>query len=196
MSTFKIVNCIFCKLSVRRKVRHTNDAAKFCSRDCSYAYASQQSKLKKLIGVEVKALRSIANTIRRQKKCRHCNQIIYLKAVQLCKPCRDQAHIERRIKYRKTDSHLKSRRKHKSIRRSRIRGGSSFESFDPFDVFERDKWHCKICDIRTPRNKRGSLEEDAPELDHVIPLSKGGVHTRDNTQCLCRKCNQIKSDKV
>lgn len=196
MSAYKIVSCVFCKLSVRRKVRHANDAAMFCSRDCSYAYASQRSRLKKIIGAEVKVLRSIARKIKLQKKCRCCNKIIYLKDKQLCRQCRDQAHIERRTKYRQTENYLKSRRKHKSIRRSRIRGGGGFESFDPFEVFERDEWRCKICGVQTPRSKRGSLEDEAPELDHVVPLSKGGVHTRANTQCLCRKCNRIKSDKV
>lgn len=196
MSTYKIVHCIFCKAFVRRKVRHSNDAAMFCSRDCSYAYATQQSKLKKFVAVEVKALREISKRIRGQKKCRLCNHIIFFKCIQLCKACRKQGRKKSRIKYKKTESYLKSRRKHKSIRRSRIRGSDQLESFDPFEIFNRDNWHCKLCGIQTPRGKRGSFGDDAPELDHIVPLSKGGAHTRENTQCLCRKCNQIKSDKV
>ena len=31
-----------------------------------------------------------------------------------------------------------------------------------------------------------------PNLDHIIPLKKGGSHTRLNSQCLCHKCNIIK----
>ena len=34
------------------------------------------------------------------------------------------------------------------------------------------------------------------ELDHIIPLSKGGKHTRSNVQPLCRTCNASKSDKT
>jgi 5-methylcytosine-specific restriction endonuclease McrA len=68
------------------------------------------------------------------------------------------------------------------------------ENVDPFKVFARDKWHCQDCGVATPRSKRGSYDADAPELDHIKPLSKGGAHSYKNTQCLCRRCNQEKSD--
>ena len=31
-----------------------------------------------------------------------------------------------------------------------------------------------------------------PTLDHVVPLSHGGLHTLDNTQVICRPCHDIK----
>lgn len=34
------------------------------------------------------------------------------------------------------------------------------------------------------------------EVDHIIPVSKGGVTEPDNLQTLCWKCNREKSDKV
>lgn len=33
------------------------------------------------------------------------------------------------------------------------------------------------------------------ELDHVVPLSKGGRHTKSNVQPLCRSCNARKGAK-
>ncbi len=33
------------------------------------------------------------------------------------------------------------------------------------------------------------------EIDHIIPLSKGGRHDEDNFQTLCRTCNRKKSNK-
>lgn len=33
------------------------------------------------------------------------------------------------------------------------------------------------------------------EIDHIIPLSKGGREDEDNMQVLCRKCNREKSNK-
>lgn len=196
MSAYKIVHCIFCKAFVRRKVRHTGDAAMFCSRDCSYSHASQQSKLRKLIVAEVKSLRAIAHKVKRQKKCRRCSKIIFFKSIQLCASCRSVNYQISRNDYKKTEKYKSLKRKHKSVRRARIRGGKQLESFDPFEIFDRDNWHCKACGVQTPKNKRGSFDDDAPELDHVVPLSKGGVHTRGNTQCLCRKCNGSKSDTV
>jgi len=63
------------------------------------------------------------------------------------------------------------------------------ERVDPVEIFERDKWHCKLCKCKTPRELQGSLAPSAPSLDHIIPLVLGGPHTRRNLQCLCRTCN-------
>lgn len=63
-------------------------------------------------------------------------------------------------------------------------------------VFNRDKWTCQICGIKTPKANRGTIKDNAPELDHIIPLSKGGSHTVGNVQCACRKCNNSKRDRL
>ena len=33
-------------------------------------------------------------------------------------------------------------------------------------------------------------------IDHIIPVSKGGMHTKDNVQPLCRNCNSWKQAKI
>lgn len=66
------------------------------------------------------------------------------------------------------------------------------ESVDPIKVFDRDKWKCCLCGIKTPKNKRGSYDNNAPEMDHIISLAEGGDHSYRNTQCLCRRCNAEK----
>ncbi|WP_369529681.1 HNH endonuclease [Bradyrhizobium elkanii] len=33
-------------------------------------------------------------------------------------------------------------------------------------------------------------------LDHIIPISRGGVHRRDNTQCAHLGCNSSKGNKL
>lgn len=71
---------------------------------------------------------------------------------------------------------------------------TAVESVNPYKVFDRDGWKCRCCGIDTPLEKRGSYAPDAPELDHIRPLSKGGGHTYKNTQLLCRQCNADKSD--
>ena len=82
----------------------------------------------------------------------------------------------------------------KALRRARSKSVDC-ERVDPFKVFERDRWRCMLCGISTPKTKRGTYSDNAPELDHIVPLSKGGAHTYKNTQCACRKCNGVKSDK-
>lgn len=36
----------------------------------------------------------------------------------------------------------------------------------------------------------------ALSVDHIIPLSRGGTHDRENLQCLCLPCNMRKSWRV
>ncbi|WP_411815422.1 HNH endonuclease [Kurthia gibsonii] len=34
------------------------------------------------------------------------------------------------------------------------------------------------------------------EIDHIIPISKGGMSSEDNLQTLCWKCNRSKGAKI
>lgn len=62
-------------------------------------------------------------------------------------------------------------------------------------VFNRDGWRCQACGCHTPPELRGTYERCAPELDHRVPLAKGGEHTYANTHLLCRACNLSKGQK-
>jgi len=92
-------------------------------------------------------------------------------------------------------SKRRGRRIGKALRRARKRGGK-YESVDPLMILERDNWKCQSCGIKTPKGLRGTWEDNAPEVDHIIPLAAGGWHVNYNLQCLCRKCNQEKGDAV
>lgn len=70
------------------------------------------------------------------------------------------------------------------------------EPIDPLKVFERDKWRCHLCGEKTPRRLRGTYDPRAPELEHIIPLAKGGTHTWGNVACSCRACNGMKGAKA
>ncbi len=83
----------------------------------------------------------------------------------------------------------------KAVRRARKRQVPA-EPIDPIAIFERDGWLCGICGGPTLKGLRGTTHDDAPELDHVIPLSKGGHHTKANVQCAHRRCNNAKGARV
>lgn len=89
-----------------------------------------------------------------------------------------------------------SRHNIKSRRRLRIKKNGGFEFIIRDLVFESDKYECQICGRKTKRSLRGTSEDLAPELDHVIPLSMGGKHIYSNVQTLCRRCNIKKSDNL
>ncbi len=59
--------------------------------------------------------------------------------------------------------------------------------FSKLDVFERDNYVCQYCGK--------SLKTNEATLDHVIPKSKGGQNSYENTVCACEKCNGKKADK-
>lgn len=58
-------------------------------------------------------------------------------------------------------------------------------------IKERDDYTCKLCGNST--NKEPNL---LLEIDHIIPVSKGGYTVEENLQTLCWKCNRSKGDKI
>lgn len=58
-----------------------------------------------------------------------------------------------------------------------------------YDVFKRDNYRCCIC---------GMSSKDGVKLqvDHIIPVSKGGKTEMSNLQTLCSRCNIGKSNKL
>ncbi len=58
-------------------------------------------------------------------------------------------------------------------------------------IKERDNFTCKICNNSIYNEPNLLLE-----IDHIIPVSKGGCTVEDNLQTLCWKCNRSKSSKM
>lgn len=56
-------------------------------------------------------------------------------------------------------------------------------------IFTRDKFTCKICGVKD--STRSILE-----IDHIIPVSRGGTDKIDNLQTLCIDCNREKRNKL
>jgi hypothetical protein len=124
----------------------------------------------------------------------------YVPKICICKECGKTFDTEYLNKHRDycSDKHMQKHGKRigRAIRRIRIRGAKHIEYFDPFYIFRRDKWHCQLCGVKTPKRLRGTIDNDAPELDHIVPIALGGEHTIANAQCLCRKCNQKKGATI
>lgn len=55
-----------------------------------------------------------------------------------------------------------------------------------FSIYKRDHYRCKKCGIKI----------NDLEIDHIIPIAKGGKSTYDNLQTLCRNCNYKKGSSL
>lgn len=58
-------------------------------------------------------------------------------------------------------------------------------------IIERDHRTCQQCNNSTANEPNLLLE-----VDHKMPVSKGGITTEDNLQTLCWKCNRHKGSKI
>jgi uncharacterized protein YozE (UPF0346 family) len=70
--------------------------------------------------------------------------------------------------------------------RKYVRG--SMTSSKRYDVLRRDQFQCVLCGA--------SGSEANLEVDHIVPVSKGGSDDMDNLRCLCFRCNRGKHSKI
>ena len=58
-------------------------------------------------------------------------------------------------------------------------------------IKQRDNYTCQKCGLSINDEKNLLLE-----IDHIIPISKGGMSIEENLQTLCWKCNRTKGAKI
>lgn len=172
----------------------------FCSRECAFEYDRIQAEYKQFerqkiselrktarkLTTLLKAIRDIKKAEERVTSCIVCGKLIRWHMGRAPLYCSQECEKE-------SEAFKRGRRVWRASRRAREKR-LPYQSIDPMKVFERDGWFCQLCGRSTPKEKRGTREPDAPELDHIKPLSKGGYHVWNNVQCLCRQCNQQKGD--
>jgi len=83
-----------------------------------------------------------------------------------------------------------------------------FADFVDFTAMEKPSWQDRVDNRRVPDSMRAAvLVRDGGrcrrcrtairlEMDHIIPVSKGGKTEESNLQILCRRCNRAKSRKL
>lgn len=78
-------------------------------------------------------------------------------------------------------AHRAAKRTRKHILRSRSVTG---ERFTTRQIAERDGWRCHLCHKR--------VTKDEASMDHLIPISAGGLHIRSNVALAHRRCNTLR----
>ncbi|HKM54075.1 MAG TPA: HNH endonuclease signature motif containing protein [Isosphaeraceae bacterium] len=85
---------------------------------------------------------------------------------------------------------------------------SAFADFVDFAGVEKPTWQDRLANRRVPDSMRAAvLVRDGGrcrrcrrainlEMDHIVPISKGGKTEESNLQTLCGRCNRAKSRKL
>lgn len=92
---------------------------------------------------------------------------------------------ENYIKRRKTVEFKIQRNNYNSKRRSFLKKVGKFTKNEWKDKLKHFNNSCAFCKTK-----------ERLEVDHIIPISKGGKNTIDNLQPLCKSCNSSKSNKI
>ena len=67
--------------------------------------------------------------------------------------------------------------------------------YDRDEVWERSDGICLLCGDKMVRGNGVRGKRGAWHVDHSNPQSRGGTDSHRNTNAICAKCNQKKSDK-
>jgi 5-methylcytosine-specific restriction endonuclease McrA len=143
---------------------------KFCSDECRRTYYTKLNTEKQKVFVPLSV-----------RQCSRCYQDFLTYASRTQKFCSDRC--KRLFDYELIPAK----------RRGAPRVATASVSYK---VLQESGWECAVCGVATPESLRGTVEPNAPEVDHIFPVSRGGSHEIGNLQCLCRKCNMSKGAKL
>jgi 5-methylcytosine-specific restriction endonuclease McrA len=91
---------------------------------------------------------------------------------------------------------IATKKRAKRNRRHRIRAGSTIrEVVCLYKLMQKHRNRCGQCNTLCVKPE-GSNHSNEGTIDHIMPLSKGGLHLWNNVQLLCRQCNSAKRDIV
>lgn len=185
--------------------------AKFCSRACNMAafkarhdpQRDERARQRQADKVDREALMRSRLALRQQEKC--AQQMAKLAAQnrareRACRCCGVPYSMLNRIAAHFCSDDCASRQAKAQkaaarIARKALQRARRVEPVNPLRVFRRDGWRCYLCGCVTPEALRGTFEPNSPEIEHVIPLARGGEHSYMNVRCACRACNAIKGDR-
>jgi 5-methylcytosine-specific restriction endonuclease McrA len=125
----------------------------------------------------------------RERECQHCGKVYEKRSSErgfyCSQPCANP---------KKWPSEAERYVAKKRRRRAMLRGAES-EPYTMDQIAELTDFNCAICGTYVNMNLTG-LDENGPNLDHIVPLSRGGSGLKENIQLAHRRCNLRKGARV
>lgn len=197
-TTSQLPGCKQCGKPLTRKSRGPKPT--YCSASCRAKAGAERAK------ADGRYEQWIANSRARKqaereanaKPCRYCGDLMLNPyRIQCGKPeCKRKFNAER---MREWNRNYKAKtgtwyvRKWDHRRRMLLRV-ATLETFHPSEVFERDRWICQIC--KRPVDATIKWPDPmSPSLDHIVPISEGGEHTRANCRLAHLRCNTARGNR-
>jgi hypothetical protein len=202
--------CIVCNTEFQvHEYRDTE--AKYCSHNC---YLTVMQNLNVTItcqncGNNFEIIYSQRNRIKNcSRKCRNeYDRRFELSGLHTCTTCKEEKPVnqfyvntianrpwatcitcnkQRHKKYNNTTAGKASRARITFRRRSLLKKTATLTANEWKTILDKYENKCAYC---------GKLS-DTIEMDHIIPVSKGGTHTKCNVVPACRTCNRTKAAKL
>ena len=160
---------------------------KFCSRLCSRRAhnATESARAMKRLRKQRARARKIMDW-----RCEDCG-CPTPQGSRRCIPHADEYRQRKAAEYleRNRDAMRAAHARYRALKRKAM-----VERFLHVEIFERDGWLCQLCGLPIDRDAAWPHPMSV-SLDHIVPLSLGGAHSRANTQCAHISCNIGKSNR-
>lgn len=188
---------------------------RYCSSKCEYLYKKKhdliyvhtcickhcgkefKSNIKKGKYCSVDCMKEETMNKELRFKCENCGKEFYGRKDRSNKFCSRKCYCERlnikevnvnTLEYQSRISDLQHIRKAKRL-------GVKYEKIDPLEIYEKSNWTCGICGEKIDKNLNYP-EIMSASLDHIIPFSKGGTHTKENVRASHLHCNISRGNKL
>lgn len=109
-------------------------------------------------------------------------------AERACWTAAQRSAARAKMKRRKLRVGYEPSKREGDARRRARKAAVGVEKFNRAEVFDRDRWKCGICGKKIDR-KLSYPDPMSVSLDHIVPISQGGDHSRANTRASNLACN-------
>jgi hypothetical protein len=152
----------------------------------------EQAELKRREKEAAKALKPANQKTPGYVTCVECGNTVWVDQHAQKKYCSVACSVKSNRKTGKT----KARRRQAKRNRDHIKRTKGIgDMIDIVEVMKRHKKRCCNCNTLCVKPEGYNWPNEA-NIDHILPVSKGGLHIWSNVQLLCRRCNIAKSDNV